>query len=643
MIRAMRQLPFPPNHRITLVLVVVMAALGATHILVRTWTYGAAVGFDATYYLAAAENLADGAGLKSFDGKPYVYWPPLFPMLLALFELIGMDAEEAGRWINAASFGLIVLVSGIWLTRTLRSQLLALGGTFAVLVAYPLIDRSSYLMTEPLFILLTLMALFRMDSFLQSGKRTPMVLGAVLFGLAAVTRYTGVFGMTAGLLMMILRRGTFSEKLQSSLAFGAISSIPLAGALVYNQTTAQTLIGDRRFASDQSILDSVRQILSVFDQWIIPTEHDLMNFLYIPFTIFFVIVFSYVISRRDERVCLRSFSSPVLPLGLFVLIYLGMIAVITPLTSGTSIDGRYLLPVYVPMILVTSYWGDRLMSRSSNLLQWVLVSVIMIGCIIHFGFTIQKDISDTSEGLDRGYPEWLHHTAEWDESETLSWLENNPVSGTVYSPLFDLVWYRSGVPASEGRYRWSGEGFRSLVSRIPRGGAHVVLVAGGLSPQAEYADTIHLLPGVEVVGEFSDGGVYRFPIGWRFDEAGYRANVNRYLNELTDESGELAASGAFDVYVNGRTLVYVREPCAPADTEAWFFLHVDPDDPSDLPQERQQYGFDNLDFFFDRQATRFDGKCLTTVELPDYGIARILTGQYDDTGHLWSVEFALPD
>ncbi len=635
---------FRPNRQtLPVLLVVAMAALGTAHILVRTWTYGAAVGFDATHYLATAQNLAAGAGLKSFEGLHYVHWPPLFPMLLALFELIGLGAEEAGRWINAASFGLIVLVSGIWLTRTLRSRLLALGGTFAVLIAYPLIDRSSYLMTEPLFILLTLMALFRMESFLQSGKRTSMVLGAVLFGLAAVTRYTGIFGMIAGLLMVILRRGTFNEKLKSSLSFGAISSLPLAGALAYNQATAQTLTGGREFASGQSILDSMKQILSVFDQWIIPTEYNFVNFLYIPFILFFVMVTFYALLKvNGKREYSRLLSSSFLPFGLFILIYLGMITVITPLAAGTPIDSRYLLPVYVPTILVTSYWGDRLMSRNSgNLLQWVPVSVIMIGCIIHFGFTIQKDISDTSEGLDRGYPEWLHHTAEWDESETLSWLETNPVSGIVSSPAFDLVWYRSGAPASEGRYHWIGENLRSLVSRIPREGAHAVLVSGGSFPQAEYADTIRFLPGVEVVGEFSDGGVYRFPAGWRFDEAGYRANVNRYLNELTEESGELAASSTFDVYVNGRMLVYVREPCIPADTEAWFFLHIDPDDPADLPQERQQYGFDNLDFLFDRQATWFDGKCLTTVELPAYGIASIRTGQYDDTGRLWSVEFAL--
>ena len=561
-------------------------------------------------------------------------------MILAFFEIIGEDAEEAGRWINATSFGLIVLVSGIWMTRTLHSRLLALGGTFAVLISHPLTDRSSYLMTEPLFILLTLLALSQMDAFLKSGRKVPMVTGAVLFGLAAVTRYAGVIGMITGVLLVLLRRGTFSTKIKLSLIFGGVASLPLTGALLYNQVTAQTLAGNRGFASGQSIADSVRQIVQVLDQWIIPSEQAMMNFLYIPVFLFVagVMIFS-MITIKGKRGCSCLFSGSILPLGLFILTYLVMIAIITPFSAGSTIDSRYLLPVYVPLVLVASYWFDRMMSIDSiiPMIKWAPISIILIGCLIHFGFTIEKNISDTSAALERGYEEGLPNTATWDESETLSWLEENPISGIVYSPAFDLIWYRSGTPANEGRYRWSGRDFESLISRIPNEGAHVVLVAGGLTPEAEYADTFRFLPGVEILGEFSDGSVYRFPPGWRFDEAGYRANVNRYLNELTEESGELVASGEFNVYVNGRTLVYIREPCAPADTEAWFFLHIDPDDPNDLPEERKRWGFDGRDFIFDLQATRFDEKCLTTVELPDYGIARIRTGQYDGSVQLWSL------
>ena len=75
-------------------------------------------------------------------------------------------------------------------------------------------------------------------------------------------------------------------------------------------------------------------------------------------------------------------------------------------------------------------------------------------------------------------------------------------------------------------------------------------------------------------------------------------------------------------------LVYAREPCARADTEAMFFLHLDPVDINDLPDHRKQYGFDNLDFDFEGHGMRIDGRCMATVALPGYDIIRIRTSQY---------------
>ncbi len=101
----------------------------------------------------------------------------------------------------------------------------------------------------------------------------------------------------------------------------------------------------------------------------------------------------------------------------------------------------------------------------------------------------------------------------------------------------------------------------------------------------------------------------------------------------------------WDVYFSEDTLTYVKEPCAPADTEAWFFLALYPVDVNDLPDDSKQYGFDNLDFRFDRRGVILDGRCTATVALPEYDIASIGTGQYVPVeggyNHLWEGEFRL--
>ncbi len=114
-------------------------------------------------------------------------------------------------------------------------------------------------------------------------------------------------------------------------------------------------------------------------------------------------------------------------------------------------------------------------------------------------------------------------------------------------------------------------------------------------------------------------------------------------------SGEPAVHVDFDIYINDNTLTYVKEPCAPADTEARFLLHLHPVDANDLPDRRRQYGFDNLDFDFDERGVIFDGKCMTRVPLPEYDITRIVTGQYvvrrvlGGFKRFWEVEMRLDD
>ncbi len=109
------------------------------------------------------------------------------------------------------------------------------------------------------------------------------------------------------------------------------------------------------------------------------------------------------------------------------------------------------------------------------------------------------------------------------------------------------------------------------------------------------------------------------------------------------ESGELVIRSGFDVYLGENRLLYVKDGCVRADTEARFFLALWPVDGDDLPAERKQYGFDNLDFHFDGRGVILDGRCMAAVVLPEYDVARISTGQFVRSvggfRSLWEGEF----
>lgn len=127
-----------------------------------------------------------------------------------------------------------------------------------------------------------------------------------------------------------------------------------------------------------------------------------------------------------------------------------------------------------------------------------------------------------------------------------------------------------------------------------------------------------------------------FP-GW---EMRARLDLHTLRRALDAASGATPAGpGFFDVHLRGRTLTYVRTPCAAADTVDRFLLHVTPARPWSLLRHRSA-GFANLDFGFDEHGAHLNGDCVATRTLPDYEIARVATGQFDSSGTIrWQVTF----
>ncbi len=131
---------------------------------------------------------------------------------------------------------------------------------------------------------------------------------------------------------------------------------------------------------------------------------------------------------------------------------------------------------------------------------------------------------------------------------------------------------------------------------------------------------------------------------WRadIDLAARAAAQAVHARILAGDYGQPVAQSDFDVYLSGDTLAYLKEPCAEGDADARFFLHIVPVDPADLPADRREAGFANLDFRFADYGARIGDMCVAERELPDYAIDRIRTGQFvSGESSLWRVEFAV--
>ena len=125
-------------------------------------------------------------------------------------------------------------------------------------------------------------------------------------------------------------------------------------------------------------------------------------------------------------------------------------------------------------------------------------------------------------------------------------------------------------------------------------------------------------------------------------EAAFSANPEPYAAAYgAVEGSEPLARGAFDLHLLDDDFVYVKEPCEQADTDARFFLHAVPERVGDLPEDRREHGFDNLDFRFFLNGAWFDGKCAARVPFPPYPVESVRTGQFGSAGEIWSADFAM--
>ena len=122
----------------------------------------------------------------------------------------------------------------------------------------------------------------------------------------------------------------------------------------------------------------------------------------------------------------------------------------------------------------------------------------------------------------------------------------------------------------------------------------------------------------------------------------------RRIDEIIEQAGEPIIRSDFEVHLSDDALIYAKDDCSVADTEAAFFLALYPVDEIDLPAESRRRGFDNLDFRFKDAVVRSGERCIAITPRPKYDIERIYTGQYTQRAdgsfeHLWEGEISLTE
>ncbi len=641
-----------------LLILIGFSLLGMIPAGLRILSHGPNLAGDAIHYLSMANAFFSG---DNYDVSGYfdiTSWPPLFPILLALAaKFLSLTPLDVAGAVNLTAFGLTIFVVGKWLSQRLESRFVVMWCLLAIIFSNVINDMVVWAMSEPLFFLFVTLSLYQTDKFLSEGKRASLLWAAIFTCLACMTRYSAVvLVFTVCLLLIIQRNVTFSKKVKHTVIFLPVAMLPLSLWLLKNYLFYGKAISERRLSTTSllpSVQENIRLSFEVLEGWQIPL---IALIALLPYGLF-------LCWKVQER-CNQSFI--VVNAGFTFVYFVFIFTMLTILKDGTSLDDRYLSPLFIPLVCVTALILDGLLGylrkrktkkRGGGVKKYIagfrsavrgstfsiaLITVLSFW-IIHTGFDF---IDETAENIKR--PRSVGAGKFWNQSPIIQYLNAHPTDGDIFSNFPEVVHLFHKMNSSQGKAKplpVSKDYLEfSVLDRQIEDHDYLVVHYFYNSIWATDYDAAHMrgLPWLEPVIELPNGVIFKKT------DKNHSEVIERH-RQLYDETISakatihLRSKFGFDMYIdtNKNTLTYVKSRsyaksrCSYADTQAKFFLHIYPKNRDDLSESRRPQGFDNLDFYFYQYGVRFDGKCMAVVPLPEYQISSIRTGQYTNEGPIW--------
>lgn len=632
-----------------------IGGLGIVLVGLRQLNYGVTLRSDAIQYIRVAENLMEGNGLTDWGDKilidDYVN-APLFPFALSIVTSIGIvDRFTASAYINAVVFGLSILILLVWLHVKVRSRFVIAYMGVACALSPLLGNLHASALTDPLFILFVIAALFSLDLFFDSGQARWLVLVALFSVLSWLTRYVGISVIISTLILLLIRKElSFSQRIKQVVFYSAITLPTISVILLRNYLrigifTHQPLGPkfDSFISIDTVSSELIRWILgaNIFDYLETLSENlEISEALIRIATLTAILgVFGYAFTRLRRRTQ-TIFSATTTPI-VFVVVYISTLTVLLAYSDISLDDPRFIAPIYIPVLVVFAVTLDQMIHIYSSKLLIAVIASLMCAWV---AVTATDSYDQIKIRRDYGL---AYSSKLWSDSETISYLKSNPIDdGQIYSNNIRAVYAHMRVPTDAKVYYkqlpfdWSNTPFPGDY-QLSHDDISIVWFHGlrqYFRARYEYDFSMLVaLPNLEIAAVMEDGILFRSSQSALSVEDGNLENViMRYV--LRD--AELVASGEFNVYADDSRLIYVTASCRDVDLSSLFFLHIYPADRFNIPEQRKTLDFNNYDFEFNQEGFSFGDRCVVIRNLPSYVIKAIRTGQYTtEEGELWSRTF----
>ncbi len=315
---------------------------------------------DSFHYWAASRSWQEGFTLQSADGGSYLFWPPLYPVLLSLFS-----SENSYYIAHIIIFNASLLFIYFFLKKSSLSKKYALVALFSFSFSVFPYLVASFLWSETFFILLMYAGLYFYILWEENKNPVYIVLWVISLAAMCLQRNAGVFilvGLSIYALFQFISFKNFRKFITNAVGiFMAI--LPIA---FWNLST---LVKSSDTVSEENI--------SFFNGIFLNFENILIRLFYILFPVnqlginnmtagilLMVIILILIFTYRNHI------------LLILFLTYL-MIFSFVPLIEPESID-RLLTPI-IPMFIILMLRGfNRFLTSTPSLIKFVVAFYLVL-------------------------------------------------------------------------------------------------------------------------------------------------------------------------------------------------------------------------------------------------------------------------
>lgn len=333
-------------------------------IVVEQWARlcGLIMTSDSWQYVSASVSFRDNGNFLSPDGSDYAVWPPLFPVILSLFE----EPQKAMAWIGFLSKAMIALCI-FYVSRVFQKDIFRMQYLMVVLLGVHLLLISVFLWSEVIFFVLMLSNVVLTLSMKQRPANFYFML--VTGFLCCLQRNAGLFIVAGTCLWFLLDTDTLVHKRAGRAAIYFL--ICTSGQWIWNIYSLQGFMSETVMSGSwlfSAIPANIFIVLSFTGKLFLPLSGPPA---FVTGAVIFIIVL--VVLRK------AIVTDTALQLIFCLIICYGAGYVILPALDPYESD-RY-FSVIVPFILLMFFKALEAIYRQMKVPRYMLITMIFIWMI----------------------------------------------------------------------------------------------------------------------------------------------------------------------------------------------------------------------------------------------------------------------